>query len=94
MLLLNWYKASINMAHAGAGQDNGDETVYIQAPDLLTALGRARRWPGSKKSKTGQAGNNIRPAIAEAIPTEAARWYYGEQNPKRGGKCYTKPAPS
>lgn len=70
---MRWYKASLNMAHQGAGKAL-DETIYIQAPDLVAAYEVARRLPGCKKSRTGSFGNTLEPA--GKLPTGCRKWYW------------------
>lgn len=71
---LQWFRASLNMAHAGAGQDAGDETVFIEAPNCLAAMNIAGRFPGAKKSRRGTCGNSLVPV--KVVPDGARRWYW------------------
>ena len=70
---LHWFRASLNMGHVGAGNAT-DETIYIQAPDALTAWEIAKRFPGAKKSRRGTEGNSL--LLVDRVPGGARRWYW------------------
>ena len=70
---LQWFRASINMAHVGAGKAV-DEVVYIQAPNAVAAMDVVSSFPGAKKSRRGSQGNSIIPV--EGVPPDAKRWYW------------------
>ena len=80
---LQWFRATLNFGHVGAGRETS-RTVYIQAPDALAAWGAALTFPGAKKSKGGGAGNSATPAeVPEGTPRRDLWYWRAQQHARR-----------